>query len=39
VMGLSAPVASAVDKAIELVESLVGDLLTADEYQPQRSDP
>ncbi len=39
VMGLSAPVASAIDKAVELAESLVDDLLTAGEYQPQRSDP
>jgi Ni,Fe-hydrogenase maturation factor len=39
VMGLSAPVASAIDKAVELAESLVEDLLTAGEYQPQRSDP
>jgi hydrogenase maturation protease len=39
VMGLSTPVASAIDKAVELAESLVEDLLTAGEYQPQRSDP
>ena len=39
VMGLSTPVASAIDKAVELVESLVEDLLTAGEYQPPRSDP
>jgi hydrogenase maturation protease len=38
VMGLSAPVAAAIDSAVELVESLLDDLLSADECQPQRSE-
>jgi hydrogenase maturation protease len=36
VMGLSPPVASAIEKAVELVESLLEDLVTAGECQPQR---
>ncbi len=39
VMGLSPPVAAAIDKAVEMAETLLEDLLTADECQPQRSDP
>jgi len=39
VMGLSPPVAAAIDKAVEMVETLLEDLLSAGECQPQRSDP
>jgi hydrogenase maturation protease len=38
VMGLSPPVAAALERAVELVESVVGDLL-AGEDEPQRSEP
>ncbi len=38
VMGLSPPVAAAMDKAVEMVETLLEDLLSAGECQPQRSD-
>ncbi len=37
VMGLSPPVKAAMDKAVELVESVLEDLLAADQDQPQRS--
>ncbi len=39
VMGLSPPVAAAIDEAVEMVETLLEDLLSAGECQPQRSDP
>ncbi len=38
VMALSPPVAAAMDKAVELVESVLEDLLTFDQHQPQRSE-
>jgi len=38
VMGLSPPVKAAMDGAVELVESLLEDLLTAGEDQPQGSE-
>ncbi len=37
VMGLSAPVKAAMEQAVELVESVLEDLLAATEDQPQRS--
>jgi len=37
VMGLSPPVRAAMDKAVELVESVLEDLLAAEQDQPQRS--
>jgi hydrogenase maturation protease len=39
VMGLSPPVAAAIEKAVQLVESLLEELLSPDESQPQRSGP
>jgi len=38
VMGLSPPVQAAIEKAVELVESVLEDLLAADEHQPQRGE-
>jgi hydrogenase maturation protease len=37
-MGLTAPVAAAMDSAVALVESVLEDLLATDEDQPQRSE-
>lgn len=38
VMGLSPPVSAAIEKAVEMVEALLEDLLAGGECQPQRSD-
>jgi hydrogenase maturation protease len=39
VMGLSPDVSAAIDKAVELVESVLEDLLVTGQDQPQRSEP
>jgi hydrogenase maturation protease len=39
VMALTPPVAAAIDRAVELVESVLADLLAVDDHQSHRSEP